>query len=641
VRVYPGDPAENVTYVYDQPGAGFGIGRLTEVTDEAGRLLRRYDERGNMLDETRALGTATFNTAYRYDAANRLASITYPSGWAAGYSRDAMGRITAVAATPPGGVAVPVAGSIAYQPFGPLAGLVYGNGIGETRDYDLDYRLTKLKDAGKSASRIASYGYNAADDVLSIADNLFGTQGFTYDALDRLKSASGFYGKLQFRYDLVGNLLRTTNGSAMTHFVYAARSNRLTELDTGGAVVRHFDYWPSGNIKFDQQSSTTITLGYNQDNRLATIKNQPKSGSTASYKYYYDAFGRRLEKERLGSGGIETAFQYDLSGHLLEERDLAGGTSRTDYIYLGDRPIAMITPGGTLAFYETGLLDTPQALTGASQAALSSADYQPFGQTRILVGGIAQNLRFPGQYADAETGYYHNGFRDYDPSLGRYLETDPIGLAGGLNTYAYASNDPISGIDPSGLQMFQGGVEYDELAAGTSGYDEFATSGPTSCGTSTFATAREGAWPPLQALSDISTGAGDIVSFGAQRWIRRFTGSIGVVDTSSLAYALGERAGWAFNDVIYRRAAATIVRDLTGPLERWFRINPSYSQSLQRPTNASLRLGSNNYYRQQIPNVIYQNYNQILLSYFDKLRHLVHEYFPSWRTADKNHIHLY
>jgi YD repeat-containing protein len=224
-RVYPGGPAENVTYVYDQPGAGFGIGRLTEVTDEAGRLQRRYDERGNVLSETRTLGGASLTTAYRYDKASRIASVIYPSGWTAGYSRDAMGRITAVAATPPGGAAVPVAGSIAYQPFGPLAGLAYGNGIDETRDYDLDYRLTKLKDAGKSASRIASYGYNAADDVLSIADTLFGTQGFTYDALDRLKSASGFYGNPQFRYDPVGNLLRTTNGSATTSLAYAPHSN--------------------------------------------------------------------------------------------------------------------------------------------------------------------------------------------------------------------------------------------------------------------------------------------------------------------------------------------------------------------------------------------------------------------------------
>jgi len=142
-----------------------------------------------------------------------------------------------------------------------------------------------------------------------------------------------------------------------------------------------------------------------------------------------------------------------LECHLLEERDLSGTASPLDYIYLGDRPIGMITPGGTVAYYQTALLDTPQELTGSTQGALWQANYQPFGQT-IPVASITQNLRFPGQYADAESGYYHNGFRDYDPSLGRYLESDPTGLGGGLNIYAYAKDDPASQSDSSGLKDY-------------------------------------------------------------------------------------------------------------------------------------------------------------------------------------------
>lgn len=69
----------------------------------------------------------------------------------------------------------------------------------------------------------------------------------------------------------------------------------------------------------------------------------------------------------------------------------------------------------------------------------------------VVPSGIVQNLRMPGQEFDLDTGLYHNGFRDYVPGWGRYLESDPIGLAGGLNTYAYANGNPVSSIDPSGL----------------------------------------------------------------------------------------------------------------------------------------------------------------------------------------------
>ncbi len=87
-----------------------------------------------------------------------------------------------------------------------------------------------------------------------------------------------------------------------------------------------------------------------------------------------------------------------------------------------------------------------------SKAIVWDAVYTPFGQVHSIAGTATNNQRFPGQYADAETDYYYNYFRDYDPTTGRYIQSDPIGLGGGLNTFGYVGGNPITFIDPFGLQ---------------------------------------------------------------------------------------------------------------------------------------------------------------------------------------------
>jgi RHS repeat-associated protein len=134
---------------------------------------------------------------------------------------------------------------------------------------------------------------------------------------------------------------------------------------------------------------------------------------------------------------------------LLEETN-ASGVAQADYIYLNGRPVAVLS-GSTLYYLHSDRLGTPQVATDSNQAVAWQASYDSFGQASVS-GTITQNLRLPGQYFDVQSGWNHNGFRDYAPQLGRYIEPDPIGLAGGINEYAYVGDDPIDWSDPFGLR---------------------------------------------------------------------------------------------------------------------------------------------------------------------------------------------
>ncbi len=160
--------------------------------------------------------------------------------------------------------------------------------------------------------------------------------------------------------------------------------------------------------------------------------------------YRYNALGERVKKM---SAGL-TYYHYDLDDRLLAETDALGET-RVEYLYLGGEPLAL-GRSGQLYYYHNDHLGTPQKLTDGAQNVVWSAVYEPFGEAVIETGYISQNLRFPGQYYDEESGLHYNLNRYYDPKLGRYLTSDPIGLDGGLNTYLYANANPVRYIDPVG-----------------------------------------------------------------------------------------------------------------------------------------------------------------------------------------------
>ena len=150
-------------------------------------------------------------------------------------------------------------------------------------------------------------------------------------------------------------------------------------------------------------------------------------------------------------------YVYDEAGHVIGEYD-ASGNPVQEHIYLGDRPVAVVQNGNASAvdYVTTDQLNTPRAVTDSSQTVEWSWTSDPFGNDQPT-GSLTYNLRFPGQYYDAETGHDYNYMRDYDPSVGRYIESDPLGVKrAGPNTYGYVGQNPLDAIDPHGLFAIYG-----------------------------------------------------------------------------------------------------------------------------------------------------------------------------------------
>jgi RHS repeat-associated protein len=118
--------------------------------------------------------------------------------------------------------------------------------------------------------------------------------------------------------------------------------------------------------------------------------------------------------------------------------------------------------GADYYFYHNDHIGTPQKITSVSGAVVWSARYSSFGEASIEVGTVTNNLRFPGQFYDAETGLHYNYHRYYDPKTGRYLSADPIGLIGGINLFAYVQDNPLKFADPKGLDS-EGDVDWSDL----------------------------------------------------------------------------------------------------------------------------------------------------------------------------------
>ncbi len=276
-----------------------------------------------------------------------------------------------------------------------------------------------------------------------------------YDALYRLESADGIYGTISYTYDKVGNRQTRTDGAGTDTYSYMSGTNKLRSIS--GPNAESYSYDPDGNV--------IAALG------------GPQPPLTGQADYAYNAMGQRTQKNMDVASDIISHF--DQAGRLIAETDSAGTLIKA-YVWLHGQPLAQIDAGGAVYYYHIDHLGTPQRMTDGSGVVVWAADYLPFGQADITVEVVRNDLRFAGQYYDSETGLHYNYHRYYDPSLGRYLRADPIGLMGGANLYSYVKNNPVNSIDPAGLNtLWMGGAGYESE---TKGYSEAIVSKMKSAG---------------------------------------------------------------------------------------------------------------------------------------------------------------
>lgn len=349
---YP-DSTEDITYLYDNWAFGpLGCsncnGRLSILTDSSGQTQYHYDTKGNLLSTSRSYESNAYIVAYAYGPADNLVGITYPSDRIVEHSLDAAGRVNGITTklnegSPP----ETVVSDVKYTPFGPVTSYLYGNGLQQTIDYDLDARVKAIKTTGGTDDiQNLDYGYDLVNNINDITDLLVAvnSQTFDYDALNRLEGAIGQYGTLGYTYDEVGNRLTRTvdDGTGLITETYTldTSSNRLLEITTTRSPnqIRTFTYTDTGNVESDTDApGFAATFTYNDANRLTQVSSQ---GIDAVYTY--NALGQRVKK--VLTGGATTIVEhyiYDLNGQLIAVLDASGGVIQ-EYIYLNGVAVALL-----------------------------------------------------------------------------------------------------------------------------------------------------------------------------------------------------------------------------------------------------------------------------------------------------------
>ncbi|EPB8722752.1 TPA: RHS repeat-associated core domain-containing protein, partial [Escherichia coli] len=449
-------------YVHDAADQLLEIRRQRHETDAPEVIRFSYDRLGRMLSEETAQGILT----HQYDELGNRTATTFPDGRTQRHLYYGSGHLQQI------NLDREVISEFTRDHL--HREVLRSQGRLSTRQlYDPGGRLKRretysgMRGVVPETFTDRQYSYSGEDELLKTRHSRRGETDYFYDPTGRITACrsedEGYLASWQ--YDAAGNLLGRRAGERATAENSVVPFNRL--MSYRGV---HYRYDEFGRAVEKEGRSGTQSYRYDAEHRMVEV-----TTARGTYRYVYDALGRRTEKQHISPDGKpynRTKFLWD--GMRLAQESRPEGTGSL-YIYRDQgsyEPLARVDKAGKegpnrILYFHTDVNGAPEEMTDSDGKIVWETGYQVWGNTiqEKDHGGVEQNLRYQGQYLDRETGLHYNLHRYYDPDVGRFMVTDPIGLRGGLNLYQYAPN-PQGWIDPLGLSKTHTGYVYRALTKG-------------------------------------------------------------------------------------------------------------------------------------------------------------------------------